>query len=123
MTGPRIPSAEERACIDALLHPTGRCHCAGEGQCDWCVRTAEKLATEPEPVDVQVAVVSDADFKKIEALLGALGFSVERGTLRRPVLKRGTAERPCEYCTNATTGSTVDHKGFMRCNTCGEPSP
>jgi hypothetical protein len=78
VTGPRIISAEERADIDALLHPTGRCRCAGDGQCDWCVRTAEKLATEVEPVDVQVSVESDEDFEKIEALLGALGFSVER---------------------------------------------
>lgn len=30
-----------------LLHPTGRCSCAGEGRCDWCRRTAlaESLAT------------------------------------------------------------------------------
>jgi hypothetical protein len=78
VTGQRIMSAEERADIEALLHPTGRCRCGGEGQCDLCVRTAEKLATEVEPVDVQVAVEGDADFEKIEALLGALGFSVER---------------------------------------------
>jgi hypothetical protein len=123
VTGPRFVSVEERADIDALLHPNGRCHCAGEGHCDWCVRTAEKLATKPEPVDVQVAVESDADFEKIEALLGALGFSVERGTLRKPVLDRGTAERPCEFCGNEATGSTRDRKGFMRYNACGEPSP
>jgi hypothetical protein len=123
VTGRRVVSAEERADIDALLHPAGRCRCAGEGQCDWCVRTAEKLATEVEPVDVRVEVQSDAAFEKIEALLGALGFSVERGDMRRPVLKRGTAERPCEHCGNSITGSTVDHKGFMRCNVCGYPSP
>jgi hypothetical protein len=70
--------------IDALMHPTGRCRCAGEGQCDWCVRTEEKLATEPEPVDVQIAVESDADFERIEALLGALGFSVERVACGEP---------------------------------------
>jgi hypothetical protein len=84
VTGPRIVSVEERTAIEALLHPTGRCRCTGEGHCDWCVRTAENLATEPEPVDVQVAVESDADFEKIEALLGALGFSVERVACEEP---------------------------------------
>lgn len=24
------------------FHPVGRCECSGEGECDWCVRTAEK---------------------------------------------------------------------------------
>jgi len=23
--------------LDALLHPTGRCRCHGQGECDWCV--------------------------------------------------------------------------------------
>jgi hypothetical protein len=73
----------EEEAADAL-HPNGRCRCAGDGQCDWCVCTAERLATETEPVDVQVAVESDADFEKIEALLGALGFSVERVACGEP---------------------------------------
>lgn len=24
--------------LDALLHPTGRCRCHGQGECEWCVR-------------------------------------------------------------------------------------
>jgi formylmethanofuran dehydrogenase subunit E len=119
----RIVSVEERTAIDALMHPNGRCRCAGEGHCDWCARTAEKLATEVEPVDVQVSVEGDVDFERIEALLGALGFSVQRIGQPTDTPARGTTERPCEYCGNATTGSTVDYKGFMRCNACGEPSP
>lgn len=36
---------------------------------------------------------------------------------------RGTPDWPCEDCGNASTGSTRDGKGFMRCNVCGYPSP
>ena len=24
--------------VDPLLHPTGRCRCHGQGECEWCVR-------------------------------------------------------------------------------------
>ncbi len=36
--------------VDASLHPAGRCTCAGEGQCEWCVmdqRRAAKAAEKP----------------------------------------------------------------------------
>jgi len=40
---PKI-TPEERARIDAILHPNGRCTCAGEGRCDWCVKTEASIA-------------------------------------------------------------------------------
>lgn len=35
-----------RALAPDPLHPNGRCECAGEGRCDWCVRTARAEADE-----------------------------------------------------------------------------
>jgi hypothetical protein len=63
------------------------------------------------------SLMSTADLLVVAAALGALA----RETVKVPG-PRGTADRPCEWCGNATTNSTVCHRGFYRCNTCGEPS-
>lgn len=38
------PGYEGRAFDDGALHPSGRCRCAGEGRCDWCVDTERREA-------------------------------------------------------------------------------
>lgn len=32
---------------DDFLHPCGRCTCAGDGKCQWCLETAEKEKVKP----------------------------------------------------------------------------
>lgn len=34
---------------DAVLHPTGRCTCAGEGHCEWCRWRADGEPALDEP--------------------------------------------------------------------------
>ena len=39
---------------DGPLHPTGRCRCAGEGSCWWCVWTEERVKVD----EIQKALLS-----------------------------------------------------------------
>jgi len=53
-----VQRAEEtRAVANAVMHPTGRCTCAGEGTCLWCKeaarREAEPFGRDPVPVEVR----------------------------------------------------------------------
>lgn len=32
--------------LDEMLHPNGRCTCAGEGKCEWCLRSENEIASE-----------------------------------------------------------------------------
>lgn len=66
------------------LHPNGRCKCCGEGLCDWCIDSCRR---DPVPADVEVTVESDEAFARIESILCALGYSVERGPAKRPTLE------------------------------------
>lgn len=37
---PRTPEQIEfDRLTDALLHPTGKCRCFGEGRCEWCIES------------------------------------------------------------------------------------
>jgi hypothetical protein len=92
-------------------------------------RAVELLAPRDEVARIilRAAVIAAADVTHEtgcpDTFVALLVDTVRKAFARAPVAARGSAERPCEYCGNETTGSTVDHKGFMRCNSCGEPSP
>jgi len=46
----------EREKIHDQLHPNGACVCAGEGKCDWCLRTDKALVPPGQSPE-------DEDFK------------------------------------------------------------
>ena len=37
---------KERERAQAALHPNGQCTCAGEGRCEWCVKTEASIEAE-----------------------------------------------------------------------------
>ncbi|WP_304504107.1 hypothetical protein [Corallococcus sp. EGB] len=43
--------------VDAMLHPSGRCTCAGEGQCEWCRARCDACGSPYVPESVRRAVV------------------------------------------------------------------
>lgn len=48
---PPVEEARERTrkaaeLFDQILHPNGRCECAGEGLCDWCSKECEMCGTQ-----------------------------------------------------------------------------
>ncbi|MBZ4371498.1 hypothetical protein [Corallococcus sp. AS-1-6] len=43
--------------VDAMLHPSGRCTCAGEGQCEWCRARCDACGGPSVPESVRRAVV------------------------------------------------------------------
>ena len=52
-----IPSKEEPPegfTLDEILHPRGRCKCAGEGTCDWCLECLAEDATREMGLDPEV---------------------------------------------------------------------
>lgn len=65
-----------------------------------------------QPLDLSLASWRTSD---LERLIDARN-DVDRD------LDRGTPGRPCEECLQSDQGSTVDGRGFMRCNSCGYPS-
>jgi hypothetical protein len=68
------------------------------------------------------AIGQERDLMVVAAALGALAREIARNNPPDGPAFRGTPARPCEYCTNIETGATRCHRGFYRCNTCGEPS-
>lgn len=78
---PRPLSAREAA--DRMLHPTGRCTCAGEGKYEWCL-------THGAAADR--AMTKGTDYSELDTKLRAMGRTLQ--------------EQP--NATNATTGRLVE---------------
>ncbi len=38
-----VVRSQNAGTVDAVLHPNGKCGCAGEGTCAWCVRTQANI--------------------------------------------------------------------------------
>lgn len=50
----------QRLAVDNLLHPYGRCTCAGEGRCAWCQQYEDTRLDEPAHEHRWAAVAGDA---------------------------------------------------------------